>query len=119
MRPLRRVATAVTKPQAVEPLSRVIDYPLLISWGYDPVTGIFAPDPDHPLLGWQVCRVGGCGREAVAPGGAVLGLPGPPRRRRWRRRAVQRPRGGPEEPVAGPSLPGLPGPGVRTPRGNK
>ena len=31
MRPLRRVATAVTKPQAVEPLSRVIDYPLLIS----------------------------------------------------------------------------------------
>ena len=70
MRPLRRVATAVTKPQAVDPLSRVVDYPLLISWGYDPVTGIFAPDPDHPLLGYQVCRPeawpGRTGRGTVA-----------------------------------------------------
>jgi len=73
MRPLRRVVTAVTKPRAVEPLSRVIDYPLLISWGYDPVTGIFAPEPDHPLLGYQVCRVGGCGREAWHPEGLCSG----------------------------------------------
>jgi hypothetical protein len=68
MKPLRRVAAAVTKPQAVEPLSGVLDYPLLVSWGYDPVTAIFAPDPDHPLLGYPVCRVVGCGREAWHPG---------------------------------------------------
>jgi len=73
MKPLRRVATAATRPEAVEPLSRVIDYPLLISWGYDPVTGIFAPDRDHPLLGYQVCRVGGCGREAWHPEGLCSG----------------------------------------------
>jgi site-specific recombinase XerD len=49
MKPLRRVATAVTKPQAVEPLSGVLDYPLLISWGYDPVTVIFAPDANASI----------------------------------------------------------------------
>ena len=54
----------------------VLDYPLLISRGYDPVTAIYAPDPDHPLLGYPVCRVAGCGREALAPGGIVLRLPG-------------------------------------------
>ena len=85
MKPLRRVATAAAKPQAVEPLSRVLDYPLLIGWGYDPATQIFAPDPDHPLLGYPVCRVAGCGvrhgsRADCAP---AAGTASPPQR--WRR----------------------------------
>ena len=58
---------------ATQRLSRVLDYPLLIGWGYDPATRIFAPDRDHPLLGYPVCRVGGCGYEAWQPDGLCGG----------------------------------------------
>ena len=44
-------------------LYRAIDVALLISSGWDPATQVFAPDREHPLLGYPVRRVG-CALEA-------------------------------------------------------
>jgi integrase len=51
----------------------VIDYPLLVGLGWDPVTQTLTPDRDHPLLGYPVCRVDGCEFEAWDPGGLCTG----------------------------------------------
>ena len=64
MRPLRRQAPATAADRTADPLARAIDYGLLISVGWDPATKTLAPDRQHPLLGYRVCRVAGCESEA-------------------------------------------------------
>lgn len=46
-----------------DPLSRAVDVEALVSLGWDPETSVFTPEPAHPLLGWRVCPVVGCGGE--------------------------------------------------------
>jgi hypothetical protein len=50
-----------------------VDYPLLVSVGWDPATQTLVPDRDHPLLGYPVCRVAGCQQEAWDPVGVCTG----------------------------------------------
>jgi len=57
---LRARAAAAPVARAVTP-----DLALLGRLGWDDEVGVFRPDPAHPLLGYQVCRVGGCGNEAT------------------------------------------------------
>ena len=57
---LRARAAATPVARAVTP-----DLALLGRLGWDDEVGVFRPDPAHPLLGYQVCRVGGCGNEAT------------------------------------------------------
>ncbi|MGH2927989.1 MAG: hypothetical protein ACRDL8_07285, partial [Solirubrobacteraceae bacterium] len=37
----------------------------LVGLGWDDDAQVFQPDPAHPLLGYQICLVGGCGNEAT------------------------------------------------------
>ena len=75
MRPGHRVASgAAETPVAdrlyravADRLYRAIDVALLISSGWDPATQVFAPDREHPLLGYPVCWVVGCALEAWDP----------------------------------------------------
>jgi len=64
VRPLGAQAPATAADRTADPLARAIDYPLLVSFGWDPVTKTLAPDRQHPLLGYRVCRVAGCESEA-------------------------------------------------------
>ena len=73
MRPGRRVAPGAAETPVADRLYRAIDVALLISSGWDPATQVFAPDREHPLLGYRVCRVVGCALEAWDPGGVCGG----------------------------------------------
>lgn len=73
MSALRRVARRGGHGGDADPLVGAIDYPLLISAGWDPTTMILAPDRHHPLLGYPVCRVVGCGLEAWDASGVCTG----------------------------------------------
>ena len=73
MRPGRRVVPGAAETPVAERLYRAIDVALLISSGWDPATQVFAPDREHPLLGYPVCRVVGCALEAWDPGGVCGG----------------------------------------------
>ena len=73
MRPLRRVAPGTGGNLGGDRLAAAIDYPLLVSLGWDPVTQTLAPDREHRLLGYPVCRVAGCELEAWDPGGLCTG----------------------------------------------
>ena len=64
MTPPGRQAAATAADRIADPLARAIDYGLLISAGWDPATKTLAPDRQHPLLGYAVCRVAGCESEA-------------------------------------------------------
>jgi len=48
---------------APDPLGRAVDVEALVALGWDPQTSVLSPDPAHPLLGWRVCPVAGCGGE--------------------------------------------------------
>jgi hypothetical protein len=61
VRPGHRVASGADR------LYQAIDVALLISSGWDPATQVFAPDREHPLLGYPVCWVVGCALEAWDP----------------------------------------------------
>ena len=85
MRPGRRVAPGAAETPVADRLYRAIDVALLISSGWDPATQVFAPDREHPLLGYpglpgRRLRVGGVGSQWC-----VRRLPGPLRRRGRRR----------------------------------
>ena len=67
MRPGRRVASGAAETPVADRLYRAIDVALLISSGWDPATQVFAPDREHPLLGYPVCWVVGCALEAWDP----------------------------------------------------
>ena len=73
MRPGHRVAPGATETAVADRLYRAIDVALLISAGWDPATQVFAPDREHPLLGYRVCRVVGCALEAWDPSGVCGG----------------------------------------------
>jgi integrase len=49
-------------------LTAALDLGALVVLGWDPTTEVFAPDPSHRLLGYQVCGVLGCGNEAMSRG---------------------------------------------------
>ena len=59
--------------RATDRLAAAIDYRLLAAAGRDPATRALAPDRDHPLLGYRVCRVAGCELEAPGPSGLCSG----------------------------------------------
>ena len=59
--------------RVTDPLAAAIDYRLLAAVGRDPATQTLAPDRDHPLLGYRVCRVAGCEPEAPDPSGLCTG----------------------------------------------
>ena len=59
MRPGHQVAPGAAETPVADRLYRAIDVALLISSGWDPATQVFAPDREHPLLGYPVCRVVG------------------------------------------------------------
>ncbi len=73
MRPARRTAPDTAAGLADDRLSAAIDYPMLVGAGWEPATQILAPDREHPLLGYPVCRVAGCELEAWDPGGLCTG----------------------------------------------
>ena len=73
MRPLRQMAPGTAGNLGGDRLARAIDYPLLVVAGWDPATQTLAPDREHPLLGYPVCRVAGCELEAWDPGGLCTG----------------------------------------------
>ena len=73
MRPARWVAPGAAETPVADRLYRAIDVALLISSGWDPATQVFAPDREHPLLGYRVCRVVGCALEAWDPSGVCGG----------------------------------------------
>jgi len=73
VRPLRRIAPGLVGTLGADRLVGAIDYPLLVSVGWDPTTQTLAPDREHPLLGYPVCRVAGCELEAWDPGGLCTG----------------------------------------------
>ena len=73
MRPLRQTAPGAAGNLGGDRLARAIDYPLLVVAGWDPATQTLAPDREHPLLGYPVCRVAGCELEAWDPGGLCTG----------------------------------------------
>ena len=115
--PAGRAAPAVGGNRRVDRLFQVLDVPLLISVGWDPVVEVFAPDRDHPLLGYRVCRVAGCGLEAWHPDGLCCAC-----RARFAAAGgdlgrVLRAGRGPPEPSPGQALPGLPVPGFERPVG--
>lgn len=45
-----------------------VDLEALVAVGWDPVARVFAPPPDHPLLGFVECAVHGCDAVAVQTG---------------------------------------------------
>ena len=73
MRPLRDAASGTSANLGGDRLGRAIDYPLLILAGWDPATQTLAPDREHPLLGYPVCRVTGCELEAWDRGSLCTG----------------------------------------------
>ena len=46
-----------------------LDAEFLATAGWNPLTEMLAPQPDHPLLGFRRCRVQGCQTEAQVPDG--------------------------------------------------
>jgi integrase len=64
---LHEVATFAAANRTADPLTVALDYRLLVSLGWDQRTKIFAPNPDHRLFGYPVCRVAGCDLEAWDP----------------------------------------------------
>lgn len=69
MRSASQVAGGVATDRGADRLDSAIDYPLLVSVGWDLTTQTFTPDRDHPLLGYPVCLVLGCELEAWDAGG--------------------------------------------------
>ena len=103
-------------PRPARRLHDVLDIALLAGLGWEPHSATFAPDRHHRLLGYRLCRVAGCGLEAWSPSGLCGGCLA-----RFEKEGKGGPRGvlpeGPraEEPLTGPSLPGLPPPRLRAP----
>jgi len=73
VRPARWAAPGTVTASPADRLTAAIDYPLLVGAGWDPATRTLAPDREHPLLGYRVCRVAGCQWEAWDPGGLCTG----------------------------------------------
>lgn len=75
MRPARQIVPDIARDRAADPdrLGAAIDYPLLVSVGWDGVTQTFTPDSEHPLLGYPLCLVLGCELEAWDVGGLCSG----------------------------------------------
>jgi len=69
VRSASQVAGGVATDRGADRLDSAIDYPLLVSVGWDLTTQTFTPDRDHPLLGYPVCLVLGCELEAWDAGG--------------------------------------------------
>jgi integrase len=67
----RRVNVSAT--ERPDPLIGALDIDMLIRLGWDPATRVFSPDPAHPLLGYAVCQVLGCGAEAGDKRGICTG----------------------------------------------
>ena len=68
-----RVSDGVSAPSRVDPLLGVLSLVEVIGLGWDPDSQVFAPDPAHPLLGYLVCGVEGCGAEASETTGVCTG----------------------------------------------
>lgn len=73
MRPARSAAPGIVTGPTSDRLTAAINYPLLVGAGWDRATQVLAPDRDHPLLGYPLCRVTGCALEAWDPGGLCTG----------------------------------------------
>jgi integrase len=73
VRSARQVVPGAAGDRAVDRLTGAIDYPLLVSLGWDLRTKTLAPGREHPLLGYPVCRVVGCELEAWDRGGVCTG----------------------------------------------
>jgi integrase len=73
VKPLRHVAPGTSANLGGDRLVRAIDFPLLVVAGWDPATQTLAPDREHPLLGYPVCRVAGCELEAWDRGSLCTG----------------------------------------------
>ncbi len=61
------------RPRGADPLVEALDTAVLMAAGWDPLTVTFSPDSHHRLLGYQSCRVDGCGLEAWSPSGLCGG----------------------------------------------
>ncbi len=61
------------RPRDADPLVETLDTAVLMAAGWDPLTVTFSPDSHHRLLGYQSCRVDGCGLEAWSPSGLCGG----------------------------------------------
>ncbi len=60
----------------LRPASRLrdlLDLTLLVEAGWDPEHATFSPDRQHRLLGYRLCQVAGCEREAWSPSGLCGG----------------------------------------------
>lgn len=68
-----RGSERVSTPSRVDLLLGALSVRELIGFGWDPDSQVFAPDPAHPLLGYLVCRVEGCGAEACEATGVCTG----------------------------------------------
>ena len=68
-----RGSERVSTPSRVDLLLGTLSVRELIGFGWDPDSQVFAPDPAHPLLGYLVCRVEGCGAEACEATGVCTG----------------------------------------------
>ena len=64
MRPAAFALRLAQRPwDAADQLARTLDLETLTNLGWDSLTSVFTPDPQHPLLGWRVCPVKDCGGE--------------------------------------------------------
>ena len=73
MKPARSAAPGIITGSAGDRLTAAINYPLLVGLGWDRATQVLAPDRDHLLLGYPLCRVAGCALEAWDRGGLCTG----------------------------------------------
>jgi integrase len=73
VRPARSAAPGIVTALAGDRLTAAIDYPLLVGLGWDRATQVLAPDRDHLLLGYPLCRVADCALEAWDRGGLCTG----------------------------------------------
>jgi integrase len=49
-------------------IAALIEPEFVAAAGWDPAGLVLAPPPQHPLLGWPICRTGGCGNAACRQG---------------------------------------------------
>jgi integrase len=64
VRPARKLSAVPAGQGAHDRLGAALDHVLLASVGWDDASETLAPDPAHPLLGYRLCTVLGCGLEA-------------------------------------------------------
>ncbi len=61
-------ATELGIDQPAARIAALIEPEFLAEAGWDPASLVLAPPPEHPLLGWPVCRTDGCGNAACRQG---------------------------------------------------